>query len=95
MGCIHKYGMVKFMFRSLPLVLFGLAGLSAQSPPKQPPAPAEEDQVIRIDVDLVNIFFNVRDKRGDTPAASSRGLRVYEDGKKQEIRSFSERPISR
>ncbi len=93
MGCIHKYGMVKLMLRSFPLVLLGLAGLTAQVPPKPPAAPppaVETDQVIRIDVDLVNIYFNVRDKRG----AYAGGLKaedfdVYEDGKKQDIRSFT------
>ena len=90
MGCIHKYGMVKLILRSLTLFLLGLAGLAAQAPPTQPPAEVEEGQVIRIDVDLVNIFFNVRDKRG----AYAGGLKaedfdVYEDGKKQEIRTFT------
>lgn len=46
--------------------------------------------VIRVDVDLVNVTFSVRDKRGALiPTLEKPDFEVYEDGKKQEIRSFS------
>lgn len=50
----------------------------------------EPGSVIRVDVDLVNITFSVRDKRGGlVPNLVKTDFEVYEDGKKQEIRSFS------
>lgn len=46
--------------------------------------------VIRVDVELVNCTFSVRDKRGALiPTLVKEDFEVYEDGKKQEIRSFS------
>jgi len=46
--------------------------------------------VIRVDVELVNVTFSVRDKRGAlVPTLLKPDFEVYEDGKKQEIRSFS------
>jgi len=46
--------------------------------------------VIRVDVELVNVTFSVRDKRGAlVPTLVKPDFEVYEDGKKQEIRSFS------
>jgi len=91
MGCINKYGMLKFVAPiSLAILLFA-ALLGAQAPPKPAePKPAEEDQVIRVDVELVNIYFNVRDKKG----AYAGGLKaedfdVYEDGKKQDVSFFT------
>ncbi|MBE0659322.1 MAG: VWA domain-containing protein [Bryobacteraceae bacterium] len=93
MGCIHKYAMVKLVNLRIPLLLaLAALALNAQAPPKPaaPAPPVEEDQVIKIDVDLVNIYFNVRDKRG----AYAGGLKaedfdIYEDGKKQEPRFFT------
>lgn len=46
--------------------------------------------MIRVDVELVNVTFSVRDKRGAlVPTLLKPDFEVYEDGKKQEIRSFS------
>jgi len=88
-GRIHKYGMVKMMSRVIALALLGFASTPAQ-PPKPPSAPVEEEQVIRIDVDLVNTYFNVRDKRGAYAGGlTADDFEVYEDGKKQEIRFFA------
>jgi VWFA-related protein len=82
--------MVKLMFRSLALILFGLASLPAQPPPQPVPDVVDEGQVIRIDVDLVNFYFNVRDKRGAYAGGlKAEDFEVYEDGKKQEIRFFT------
>ena len=73
--------------RSIALVLLtaclaaGQTGQAQQEP---------TDPVIRVDVDLVNIFASVRNKKGafikdlDKPAFT-----VLEDGKQQEIRYFS------
>jgi VWFA-related protein len=59
-----------------------------QPPPRKPGK--NEESIIRVDVELVNIFFSVRNKRGafvkDLPKDD---FSVYEDGKEQEIRAFS------
>ena len=50
----------------------------------------EPGSVIRVDVDLVNITFSVRDKRGALlPTLTKDDIDVYEDGRKQTVRSFS------
>lgn len=62
----------------------------AQSPP--PPAAAEppDDQVIRVDVDLVNIFFSARTKKGAyVPDLTKNDIDVYENGARREISFFS------
>jgi VWFA-related protein len=72
------------------LLLIGV--LTAQTPKVAPPKPAEDDptQVIKVDVDLVNLFFSVRDKRGAyVPGLTKDDVEVYEDGKKQEMKFFS------
>ncbi len=55
------------------------------------PLLAQDPQaVIRVDVDLVNVTFSVRDKKGALiPTLEKADFEVYEDGKKQEIRSFN------
>lgn len=61
--------------------------LLAQAPSAEPPA---EGQTIRVDVNLVNLFFSVRDRRGGYVSTLTRDdFTVYEDGKPQEIRYFS------
>jgi VWFA-related protein len=76
------------------LALFSiLAG--AQPPQGQKPRPEakpEEDQgpTIKVDVDLVNLFFSVRDKKGAYLSSLTKDdLEIYEDGKRQEPRYFS------
>jgi VWFA-related protein len=57
--------------------------------PEQPPPPAD-DQVIRVEVRLVNLFFSVRDRKGAHVSTLGKDdFEIYEDGKKQEIRFFS------
>jgi VWFA-related protein len=87
------------MVKSMPTKLRWLAAIAllpclyAQAPPNsQPPKPAEEDAgpVIKVDVDLVNVFFSVRDKKGGYIANLSKDdLEVLEDGKPQEIKFFT------
>ena len=46
--------------------------------------------MIRVDVELVNVTFSVRDKRGAlVPTLVKDDFEAYEDGRKQDIRSFS------
>lgn len=73
------------------LSLLAAAPLGAQQPAKAPAAQAaEEEQVIRIDVDLVSLLFSVRDKKGTfIKNLEQANFTVLEDNKKQDIRYFS------
>jgi VWFA-related protein len=58
----------------------------------QAPKPAAEpaDEIIRVEVELVNIFFSVRDKKGALiPNLTQNDVEVYEDGVKQTLKSFT------
>jgi VWFA-related protein len=60
--------------------------------PTEPPEPPAEDvgQTIRVDVDLVNLYFSVRDKRGAYISTLTEDeVEVYEDGKKQNLKVFA------
>ncbi len=58
---------------------------------QQPPATQEpQDQVIKVDVDLVNILFNVKTKKGELiPNLEKNNFSLKEDGKDQTISRFS------
>jgi Ca-activated chloride channel family protein len=75
-------------------VLIGTAAFAQPLPPPPPPPPvvetADNDQVIRAGVELVNVMATVRGKGN----AIVRGLtkedfKLMEDGKEQQIRQFS------
>ena len=66
--------------------------------PAQPPAsspaqgspPAGDDQVIKVDVSLVNLYFTVRENRGGYVANLTKDdFEVYEDGQPQAIKTFA------
>jgi VWFA-related protein len=60
-----------------------------QSDTQQAP-PAQEDQVIKIDVSLVNLYFCVRENRGGYVSNLTQDdFEVYEDGKLQTVKAFS------
>ena len=49
-----------------------------------------QDDVIKVDVDIVNALFNVRTKKGGIVGTLTKDdFEIYEDGKKQEIKYFS------
>jgi VWFA-related protein len=53
------------------------------------PLAQETEPLIKVDVDLVNVLFAVRDKKGAlVPGLTQEDFKVYEDGKEQTIRSF-------
>jgi VWFA-related protein len=53
-------------------------------------ARAQDDQVIKVDVELVNVLCAVRDKRGGyVRGLNKEDFTVFEDGKKQDIRYFA------
>jgi len=83
------------------LILAGCLSLPAQTqnPPAQPPAqdqqgqqPSDQDnlQTFKAEVNVVNLFFNVKDKHGMLiPNLTKDDFQVLEDGKPQTIKYFS------
>src|SRR5580700_1977789 len=89
-------------FASVLCLVMGYSlGVAAQSqnPPSQPTAqdqqsqaPAEDDnlQTFKAQVNVVNLFFNVKDKHGMLiPNLTKNDFEVLEDGKPQAIKYFS------
>jgi VWFA-related protein len=57
---------------------------------KPPAAPEPQDQIIKVDVDLVNILFSVKTKKGQLiPNLEKNNFTLREDGKDQAISRFS------
>ena len=84
--------MVNCMNRLALLLLPALLCAQAPRPAQPPEKPAEDDlgPAIKVDVDLVNLLFSVRDKRGTYLANLSKDdLEFFEDGKKQEPKYFT------
>lgn len=81
------------------LLLLGIGPLCAQfkrSESPQPPAaqvatqPPADDQVIKVDVSIVNLYFSVRENRGGYVSnLKQEDFEVYEDGKLQTLKAFS------
>src|SRR3984885_4315746 len=93
LAAFARFGLTGIIALVLIVALIPLKPAGAQ-PPQQatpPPPPAGDDQtVIRVDVDLVNILYNVRTKKGQLiPDLEKNDFELYEDGKKQEIQRFS------
>jgi VWFA-related protein len=78
------------------LVLTFLPLLLAQQ--ERPEAEQEPVDTLRVDVDVVNLFFNVKDKRGTLVTGLTKDdFEVYEDGQRQEIKYFAaetEQPLT-
>ena len=56
----------------------------------QDPSPQDAPATIKVDVDVVNILFNVRDKKGGLIGNLEKGdFSIWEDGKQQEIKYFN------
>src|SRR5262245_49619251 len=69
-------------------VLFLALALAAT--PQGPVATADQDPVIKVDVDLVNVLATVRGKNGALVGNLDRkDFRIFEDGKEQEIKYFT------
>ncbi|MBV9081447.1 MAG: VWA domain-containing protein [Acidobacteriaceae bacterium] len=93
-------GMVRFLLRILMTALTSsavwmlpaeAAQQSAQAPAAQPDQAASQQPTIRVNVDVVNIYFTVRAKKGGAliPNLSESNFKVFEDGKEQKIARFS------
>jgi VWFA-related protein len=67
-----------------------MASQDAQSAPN-PAAKSDQDGIIRVNVELVNILFTVKAKKGGQliPNLEKQNFKVYEDGKQQTIQHFS------
>jgi len=80
-----------------PLLLFALTAALLAQPPQQkrpqspqPAPPADQDQPIRVDVDVVSLLASVRDKKGTLiPNLEKNDFTILEDGKAQEIKYFT------
>jgi VWFA-related protein len=73
------------------LALACVASVSAQNPASPPPR-AEDDQpteTLKVNVEVVQLFFNVKDKRGGLiPNLAKENFDIFEDGKPQTIKYF-------
>src|SRR3954451_15975492 len=60
---------------------------SVPTPPVDTQKPDESQETFKVDVSVVNIFFNVKDKRGALlPTLKKEDFEVFEDGQKQNIK---------
>jgi len=69
-----------------------LASILLLSPlvPAQDAAPAKDDTTLKVEVNLVNILFNVRDKRGGLVGDLSKDdFKIFEDGQEQQVKYFN------
>ncbi|MBI4906181.1 MAG: VWA domain-containing protein [Acidobacteria bacterium] len=78
----------------LQALVWGGGATAISSAQQQKKTPVEQPEpvsdVIRIDVDLVNVLFSVRDKRGGLIADLSKDdVQVFEDGKDQKVLQFT------
>ncbi len=89
----RKRILVKLRLPWLPAALAAalLCALPALAQSKAPPADAPQaEETFRVSVDVVNVFFNVKDKRGGlVPGLTQADFEIYEDGKPQTIKYFS------
>ncbi len=67
------------------------SAFAQQTPPKPPQQPIDADlPTIKVDVNLVNVLFSVRDKKGTLiPGLTKDDVHVLEDGKEQQIHVFT------
>lgn len=92
-----------FAFLAAALLFACLSGLSvadAQQTPPNPPAkeprpqstppPSEDDEVIKVDTDIVNVLFTAQDRNKRLlTGLKQEDVKIFEDGKPQEITAFS------
>jgi len=92
-----------FAFFVAAFLFVGLLGISvadAQQTPPNPPAkaplpqstppPSEDDEVIKVDTDIVNVLFTAQDRNKRLLTSLKQGdVKILEDGKPQEITAFS------
>ena len=80
----------------LPLILGLTLSTAAQDPPSPPPASGGQSQgqeqpleTLKVNVEVVQLFFNVKDKHGGLiPSLTKNDFDVFEDSKPQTIKYF-------
>jgi VWFA-related protein len=71
------------------LLLFSTPAVSAQQPVQKPSAKEEPVETLKVDVNVVNLYFNVKDKHGKLiPDLTKNDFQLFEDGKPQTIKYF-------
>ncbi len=74
-------------------ILLSLAGLTPWLAAQQPKPAAQQEEdlpVIKVDVDLVNVLFSLRDKKNALIGTGKKeDFTVFEDGKQQEVKVFA------
>jgi Ca-activated chloride channel family protein len=89
---MRSYGKVAVLMMNLVLVgvlLLGFGPVSAQTTATPTPTPAEDDEVLKIDAELVNLLFVAQDKdRRLLTTLRKEDIRILEDGQPQEIFTF-------
>ena len=83
---------LQIVCRHMPVLAtcLSLAGIAwAQTAP--PPSAQDQEPTIRVGVDLVNLFFTVKTKKGGQliPNLEKSDFKIFEDGKEQSIQHFS------
>lgn len=83
----------KFVVLMISLVLFvglfGLTAVQAQTAPTPSPTPTVDDEILKIDTELVNLLFTAQDKdRRLLTSLKKEDIRILEDGQPQEIFTF-------
>jgi Ca-activated chloride channel homolog len=82
---------LKIFAVSLMLIVFGWTFTDAQTTPTPTPSPTpiEDDEILKIDTDLVNFLFTAQDKdRRLLTSLKKEDIRILEDGQPQEIFTF-------
>jgi VWFA-related protein len=70
----------------------GLLAQESQNPPAQPSQQQEQEplQTFKVEVNVVNLYFNVKDKHGALiPNLTKNDFEVFEDGTPQKIKYYS------
>lgn len=79
----------KIFIISLTLIFFGFTFTEAQTVPTPTPTPTEDDEILKIDTELVNLLFTAQDKdRRLLTTLRKEDIRILEDGQPQEIFTF-------
>jgi VWFA-related protein len=89
---ICQFAMAMCLVLSCSLGMAAQAQSSQTPPPKEQPSPSDDDslQTFKAQVNVVNLFFNVKDKHGALiPNLTKNDFEVLEDGKPQTIKYFS------
>ncbi|MEK7724509.1 MAG: VWA domain-containing protein [Acidobacteriota bacterium] len=85
------YGKLKIFVVGLILIFFGFSLTKAQVVPTPTPTPTEteDNEILKIDTDLVNFLFTAQDKdRRLLTSLRKEDIRILEDGQQQEIFTF-------